>query len=104
LSEPEPGDQEPMISRKKRELDLADQCLVYSPVHKKSFLERGVPTEKLVEIPLWVEPEFLHHGVRERAFNQKLKVLYAGVINLRKGVPYLLRGVKECRGEINLTL
>src|SRR5262249_25269574 len=86
------------------ELEQTDWCLVYSPVHRKSFSERGVPAQKLIEIPLWAEPEFWHQGVQGERTSNKLNVLYAGAINLWKGVPYLLQGMKECRCEINLTL
>jgi len=67
---------------------VADTITVASSFAKRTYLEAGVPAEKLHVIPL---------GVRLENFTKiaepppdSFDVLFAGSISLRKGVPYLL--------------
>ena len=69
--------------------DVADAISVPSSFARRSFLELGVPAEKVHVIP---------YGVRLEAFAKVaeppaggFQVLFAGQVSLRKGVPYLLQ-------------
>jgi glycosyltransferase involved in cell wall biosynthesis len=84
---------------------------VLSSFSKRTFLEHGVPADRLIEIPLGVD--HVHFApdaapaVREgseaagpaRARRPgPLRVLYVGRVELLKGVPYLLEAMKRLRG------
>jgi len=68
--------------------DVADAITVPSSFSRRSFIEMGVPAEKVHTIP---------YGVRLEAFariadprTDTFNVLFAGHVSLRKGIPYLL--------------
>src|ERR1035437_3088424 len=69
--------------------EVADAITVPSSFSRRSFLEMGVPAEKIHTIP---------YGVRLEIFakvadppKDAFEVLFAGQVSLRKGVPYLLQ-------------
>jgi glycosyltransferase involved in cell wall biosynthesis len=73
----------------------ADAITVPSNVARRSFLDMGVPAEKIHVIP---------YGVRLDRFKpttppptDSFEVLFAGQISLRKGVPYLLEAFARLR-------
>jgi glycosyltransferase involved in cell wall biosynthesis len=58
-------------------------------------------------ISLWTDVDFWRAASRERQFaaaGQPLRVLCAGAISLRKGIPYLLQAVEPLASEVSLTL
>ncbi len=74
---------------------MSDAITVGSMFAWRSFLEEGVPAEKVHVIP---------YGVRLEAFVRQTEpsadsfdVLFAGSISLRKGVPYLLEAFRQLR-------
>lgn len=76
------------------EYDLADYIVIPSSFVERSFLDYGIPREKLIKIPF---------GVDLRTFQQLPKqdtifrVVFAGSMSLRKGVPYLLQAFAELK-------
>lgn len=94
-----------MAARKADEFASADWLLVYSEVHRRSFLQAGIRADRLFECPLWVDSGlwFPEPGHREVA-GQKLRVLFVGSINLRKGVPFLLEAACILGDAVELTL
>jgi glycosyltransferase involved in cell wall biosynthesis len=95
----------PEITRRKQvEISLADRVLTYSDFHSDGVVARGVPREKIVQIPLWTDPEFWIPPAVPRAPGRPLKVLFAGGINLRKGVPFLIDAVRTLAPHAHLTL
>jgi glycosyltransferase involved in cell wall biosynthesis len=105
LPKPVPSDTSEILAWKERERTLADYILVYSGIHRDSFLRVGVPPHKIIEIPLWADPEIWYPPPIGTAPSRlPLKVLYAGQITLRKGVPYLLKAARECSSAVELTL
>jgi starch synthase len=81
--------------REEKIYKLADAITVGSTFARRSFLEEGVPAEKVHVIP---------YGVRLEAFAPEVTpppdsfdVLFAGSISLRKGVPYLLEAFQHLR-------
>jgi len=78
---------------------MADLMLVISKVHRRSFLEAGFSENRLVEIPLWVDPElwFPTANVRKANPSSPLTALFVGSIGFRKGIPYLIRAVEKMR-------
>ncbi len=80
---------ERMVRREEAEYLAADAITVPSEFARRSFIEMGVPAEKVVKIP---------YGVLLSRFRPSrqpspdtFEVLFAGTVCLRKGVPYLLQ-------------
>ena len=77
------------IARDEAEYAMADAITVPSEFARRSFLEMGVPADKVTRIP---------YGVRLDRFNptaspskEVFEVLFAGTVGLRKGFPYLIQ-------------
>ena len=75
--------------------EAADAITVPSSFSRRSFLEQGVPADKIHTIP---------YGVRLESFAKvadpsidAFDVLFAGHVSLRKGVPYLLQAFAEVK-------
>jgi glycosyltransferase involved in cell wall biosynthesis len=73
--------------RIRAERGLADRLLAPSDQVVECLLENGVPAERIVRLPYGVDPQPLTD--RERA-NRPFRVLFAGTIEPRKGIPELL--------------
>ena len=94
-----------MEARKQAEFELADVLLVFSEVERRSFLEHGFAPERLIEIPLWADPALWYPPpARSAASGEPLRVLYVGSLELRKGIPYLLRAARQSGRQVELTL
>jgi len=86
----------PHIVRREEEIyATADAITVGSNVSRRSFIDMGVPAEKVHVIP---------YGVRLDKFKlieppaaDRFDVLFAGQISLRKGIPYLLEAFHRLR-------
>lgn len=81
--------------REEQIYEIADAITVPSRFAARSFVESGVPAEKLRVIP---------YGVRLERFSRtgepptdRFQVLFAGSVGLRKGVPYLLEAFARLR-------
>jgi glycosyltransferase involved in cell wall biosynthesis len=75
--------------------EAADAITVLSTFAAKSFIESGVSKEKLHVMPLGVRLEkFQPTGPPDA---ERFDVLFAGQVNLRKGVPYLLEAFAQVR-------
>jgi len=95
----------PEISRRKEvEISLADLVLTYSDFHSAGVEARGVAREQIIQIPLWTDPEFWTPPAVDRERGGPLKVLFAGGINLRKGVPFLIEAVRSLAPHAHLTM
>ena len=95
-----------MRSRILREYELADVLLVYSDFHRRSFEAAGFPQSRLFVLPLWVDTAFWHlsRPRSESTREQPLKLLFVGSIDLRKGIPFLLDAVAQCKKAVQLTI
>lgn len=81
--------------REEQIYETADLITVPSGFAARSFIEMGVPAEKVRKIP---------YGVRLERFRpmghppeNRFEVLFAGGVSLRKGVPYLLEAFANLR-------
>jgi alpha-maltose-1-phosphate synthase len=79
--------------REEQIYETADAITVPSSFAAKSFVEMGLPAEKIRRIP---------YGVRLERFRrigepdpERFEVLFAGSVGLRKGVPYLLEAFAQ---------
>jgi len=84
-----------IIAREEAEYAQADAITVPSEFARRSFVEMGVPPEKLHKIPYGVELDRFR-PVAEPA-KDRFEVLFVGAVGLEKGVPYLLQAFAQVR-------
>jgi len=93
----------------REECKLADRIVVNSEWSREALVRRGVPREKTSVIPLAYEvirlPDHDTTRPQEReypdrfTFERPMRVLFLGLINLRKGVARLLEAARILRDE-----
>jgi glycosyltransferase involved in cell wall biosynthesis len=72
-----------------QEIEQADRVFVLSQFQKRTFVEVGIPEEKLISLPLGVDVDLF----RPAALSKKddvFRVLFVGQVTQRKGISYLL--------------
>ena len=81
--------------REEREWELADRNVAGSHFVRSGLLDLGVPDEKISVVPYGVDVQrFPNSPVRSSvATGRALRILFAGSVNLRKGVPDLLHAL-----------
>ena len=77
--------------------EAADAITVPSHFAARSFIEMGVPAEKVHVIPYGVRLENFTPTTPAPAISERFEVLFAGQVSLRKGVPYLLEAFAKLR-------
>jgi glycosyltransferase involved in cell wall biosynthesis len=94
-----------MRERKRREIELADAILVCSEVQERTFRAQTATNASLYVVPLWVDSDFWRPAEGERKSGSgPLRALFVGKVNIRKGVPFLVRAMSECNKSVSLTL
>jgi glycosyltransferase involved in cell wall biosynthesis len=94
-----------MRERKRREIELADAILVCSEMQERMFRSQTATNANLYVVPLWVDNHFWRPAEGDRKSDPgPLRALFVGKINLRKGVPFLIKAVAECKAAAPLTL
>ncbi len=84
-----------IIDREEAEYAAADAITIASEFSRRSFLEMGVPAEKIYKIAYGVGLDRFRpaSAPEKNAFN----ILFAGTVSLRKGVPYLVEAFQQFR-------
>jgi hypothetical protein len=78
------------------EWELADCIVAGSEFVKDGLVARGVPEAKIRVVAYGVDPEqFRCVDADPEKGGGKLKVLFAGQVGLRKGIPYLLEALRK---------
>lgn len=99
------ADSPAMRERKRRELELADAILLCSEAQARMFRARGATTANIYVAPLWVDSDFWRPAEEAgKSGSAPLRALFVGKINLRKGVPFLIRAASECDKPVTVTL
>ena len=94
-----------MRELKAREVQLADTILVASELQARLLRQRLDSLKRVCVLPLWADSEFWRPPDQARMTRSgPLRVIYAGKLSLRKGVPYLIRAAINCSNPIALTL
>jgi glycosyltransferase involved in cell wall biosynthesis len=83
-----------LVKRALREYELADVIIVTSEYAHESFLERGIPADRLKRRSLSVDSRFVP-DVRART-DDKFRVVYVGALTTMKGVHVLLDAFSRC--------
>jgi len=83
-----------IIEKELQEYEEADYIAIPSRFVKRTFIEKGIPENKLILIPYGVDLKEFSQITKEDDF---FRVIYAGGITLRKGVHYLLQAFSELR-------
>ena len=86
-----------VIERDEAIYDLADAITVPSQFAAQTFVERGVRAEKLRVIPYGVRLERFSPVGQPPAIKERLEIVFAGQVSLRKGIPYLLEAFAQVR-------
>jgi len=98
------GDTPEMEHRKELEINLADCVLCCSDVHAQSLRSWGVSPDKAMVIPLWIDSTRWFPINEVKAPSEKLRVLYAGGISLRKGIPFLVEAARWIKKDVELSM
>jgi glycosyltransferase involved in cell wall biosynthesis len=83
-----------LVKRSLCEYELADTVVVTSEYAHQSFLEHGIPAERLKRRSLSVDSRFVP-GVRART-DEKFRIVYVGALTAMKGVHVLLDAFARC--------
>lgn len=81
-----------IIAREEAEYDQADAITVPSEFVRGSFVEEGVPRERVYKVPYGVNLDLFQPIEKE---DDVFRVLFVGRIGIRKGIPYLLEAIAE---------
>jgi glycosyltransferase involved in cell wall biosynthesis len=87
------------IEKELCEYEEADAIAIASDFVRRSFVAKGVPEHKLVRAPYGVDLSAFRPGPRSRS---GFRVVYAGALSLRKGIPDLLEGARRAAVELEL--
>ena len=93
---------ETTVWRELQEYEEADKIVVPSSFAYDSFVEYGVPAEKVVKIPYGVAISEFYPIKRKE--EKVFRVLFVGGVNMRKGVGHLVSAMSRLKGPVELVL
>ena len=97
LAAPLPSNSTELIRRKNEELALASVVLACSDFQASKIAEQGIAPSRVRTVPLWVDADFWSRK-RPRDHTEStraLRIIYAGTLSLKKGVPYLIQALRR---------
>lgn len=94
-----PDRDNPLIHRQEREWRIADRIVAPSRFVLEGLKEVGVPAEKCAIIPYPIDLSRFLPVKRPPLGGRKLRVLFVGTVELRKGVQYLLEALRDLSGR-----
>jgi len=96
---------EEYFQRREREWVLADRVVVNSEFCRQALLTQGVPSKKVVVIPLCFEMDGRSKDgdantiISAQSPTAPLRILFLGQVILRKGIQYVLAAAQKLKGE-----
>jgi glycosyltransferase involved in cell wall biosynthesis len=84
-----------MVEREEEEYRLADCVRVSSGWARESFVQRGVPCDRIRAVPQIIDTGRFSPPTVERVHQGPLRVCYAGIVSLAKGFPYLFDALRK---------
>lgn len=85
------------LSRLEEETQLADYCVAASSFTKQTLEESGVPTDRILMLPLGADLE--RFTPARRSTGGEFQILFVGGVGQRKGIKYLLDAWNRIRGH-----
>jgi glycosyltransferase involved in cell wall biosynthesis len=85
------------IEKELREYEEADAIAIPSSFVRRTFVARGVPERKLIQVPYGVDLRAFRPGTRTLP---GFRAIYAGALSLRKGIPDLLEAARRASVEL----
>ena len=73
---------------------MAQHFIAASSFTRRTLIEHGAPADRVHAVPYGVDLDRFTPGERVRDLKQPLRILFAGTINQRKGIKYLLDAVR----------
>jgi len=86
-----------MLEKELREYEEADAIGIASDFVRKSFVAKGIPECKLIQVPYGVDLSAFSPGARTQP---GFRAVYAGALSLRKGIPDLLQAARRASVEL----
>ncbi|MBI4913944.1 MAG: glycosyltransferase family 4 protein [Acidobacteria bacterium] len=86
--------------RKDEEIQLADLVLTCSEVARETYLEAGVPKEKVQSVPLGADLKVFYPDETSHSLDAPFNFLYVGTLSRHKGVDLLLQAFQEVRNNL----
>ena len=83
-----------LLERQLREYEEADFIIVQSSFAYRSFVERGIDSDRLLTIPLGVDSRLFKPLRKE---DETFRILFVGAITVRKGVLHLLKAFQAAQ-------
>jgi len=83
-----------VIEKLLKEIEEADFICIPSSFVKRTYLENGVPENKLIQVPYGIDLSVFKPVQKT---DNKFRIIFAGGIDLEKGVQYLLEAFKELK-------
>jgi glycosyltransferase involved in cell wall biosynthesis len=94
-----------MVDRVHEEYQRADLIRVSSQWAKQTFLDHGLPAEKLVVVPQRPAGFQIPSPPVRQTRDGRLRICFVGSLDMRKGFAYLLRAVRRSgAGRVTVTL
>jgi glycosyltransferase involved in cell wall biosynthesis len=89
----------------RQEIDATDLVITQSEFARSTYLAAGVPSDKVVAVPLGIDKSLFHPVPRSRKGDTPLQLLYVGMLSIRKGIQHLLAAMQQLPPEVaELTL
>ncbi|MFH0898413.1 MAG: glycosyltransferase family 4 protein, partial [bacterium] len=79
------------------EYQNADYIMTLSEFSRQSFLRQGIDEKKLLKVPCGIDTYYFSLPHRRDDGTKKFRVIFVGLVNLRKGVQYLLQAWNDLR-------
>lgn len=92
-----------IIEREEREYSLADKISVPSKYAAQTFVDRGIPKNKIF-INRYGVNLGLFHPPTKRPSDRKPRIIFVGGVGIRKGVPWLIEAFKSLSSKAELHL
>jgi glycosyltransferase involved in cell wall biosynthesis len=83
-----------VLERELREYQEADYISIPSHFVKETFIQQGIPADKLIQTPYGVDLSNFHPVPKQ---DKIFRIIHCGTLSIRKGIPYLLQAFSELK-------